>query len=533
MSSSLVIRGGTVYDGTGSPGRRADVLIDDDRIAVVGTVSEHLDAAVLDAAGHAVTPGFINVLSHAWPALQRDPSAASELFQGVTTEVFGEGFSPGPGGPALAELLAGYAPEGVTTDYPRLADGLAALARDGLAVNVASFVGATNLRLIAAGFDDRRLDAAELDRLRGLLTEELQDGALGLGTAMIYPPGTFADTAELVAISEVVGRHDGLYISHLRSEGDRFLEALEELIEIGRRAEVRAEVFHLKAAGRANWPKMARAIERIERARAAGQQVSANMYPYEAGATALAASIPPPFHVGGPQALADRLADPAARRDMVHAVTHPSEQWENLFLAAGGGEGVLFLGDLADGLHTQGRRLSEIAAELGRDEADALLEIVARDPGAGVAYFIIDEANIRLGLAQPWVCIGSDAMAHPCAPPWTDTATHPRTYGTFARILGRHCRDEGLFDLAEAVRRMTSLPADGLRLVDRGRLVPGAVADIAIFDPATIADHATYDAPHRYATGVRHVVVAGTPVVADGGLTGSLPGRVLRRGVAR
>lgn len=525
----VVISGGTVYDGDGGPGLAADVVVDGDRIATIAPGVEVSDAEVLDAAGLAVAPGFVNVLSHAWGSLQRDPTGASDVLQGVTTEVFGEAFSLGPGGPQFAEMMSGWGvADGVVVDFPRLSEGLSHLESRGVGLNVASFIGGHNLRVLGAGFDDRPLEPAELDRLLGIVAEEMQDGALGIGTALIYPPGRFARTDELVALSAVVGRHGGTYISHMRSEGDQFLECLDELLHIGRAASVRAEVYHLKAAGQHNWPKMKAAIDRIEEARGQGQPVSADMYPYTAGGTSLAASIPPRFHVGGPAALIERLGDPAQRRLMAEAIARPSDEFENLFLAAGGGAGILFFADLADGTPAKGRRLSEIAADLGLDEVDALLEVVARQPSVGVAYFIIDEDNVRLGLRQPWVSVGSDAAAHQAVAPFTDSATHPRTYGTFARVLGRYCRDEGLFPLQEGVRRMSALPADNLGLADRGRLVSGAFADIVVFDPATIADHATFEDPHRYASGVRHVLVNGVPVVRDSALTGATPGRRLR-----
>ncbi|HET7531101.1 MAG TPA: D-aminoacylase [Mycobacteriales bacterium] len=533
MPVSLVVRGGTVIDGTGAPGVRADVAVDGDRIVGVGDFAAVSEAEVVDATGLVVTPGFVNVLSHAWGSLQADPTGASDLLQGVTTEVFGEAFSLGPSDERLVESLRHWdslAAE-ARVDFARLSDGLDHLEQRGIAPNVASFIGGTNLRILAAGFDDGPADPASLDRVRGIVEEEMQEGALGIGTALIYPPGRFAGTDELVALCEAVGRHDGMYISHLRSEGDQFLECLDELLEIGRRASVRTEVYHLKAAGRHNWPKMKAAIDVIEEARQSGQPVSADMYPYTAGGTALAAAIPPRFHVGGPEALLDRLADPGQRRQMAAAIRERSDEFENLYLAAGGGEGILFFVDLHDGTPAAGRRLAEVAADLGLDEPEALLEIVARDPGTGAAYFIIDDDNVRLGLRQPWVSIGSDAQAHQAIPPFADEATHPRAYGTFARVLGRYCRDEGLFPLEEAVRRMTSLPADNLRLTDRGRIVSGAFADIAVFDPATVVDRATYEDPHRYAEGVRHVLVNGRVVVADGELTHQTPGRRLRRGM--
>lgn len=527
----IVIRGGTVLDGTGSAGRRADVVLDEDRVVSVGAASERMDAEGIDATGLVVAPGFINVLSHAWGSLQLDPSGASELLQGVTTEVFGEAFSLGPAGPEFQEYLAGSwdLEDEIRVDFPRLSEGLDHLERAGVTPNVASFLGGHNLRMLGAGLADAPMDPAALDRVRGIVDEEMAEGALGIGTALIYAPGSFASRQELVDLCEVVGRHDGMYISHLRSEAARFLESVDELIEIGRRAQVRAEVYHLKAAGRPFWPHMKTAIERIEHARSAGQPVTADMYPYTAGGTALAACIPPPYHVGGPDALTARLADPAGRAAMAADIRGWSDTWENLYLAAGGGEGILFFDDLDDGTAAAGRHLSELAADLGMDEVDALLEIVCREPSVGVAYFIIDEENVRLGLRQPWVSIGSDAEAHPAVSPWTDSATHPRTYGTFARVLGHYGRELGLFPIEEAVRRMTSLPADNLQLRDRGRLVPGAFADVVVFDPETVTDEATYTDSHRYATGIRHVLVNGVPVVRDGELTGATPGRRLRR----
>lgn len=531
MSASLVVRGGTVYDGSGTPGRSADVVVDGDVVALVGQAPAWIDGVEIDATGLAVVPGLINVLSHAWGALQRDGSAASDLLQGVTTEVFGEAFTPGPSSPEFVELCASDYPTAARTDFPRLSVGVSHLESQGVAVNVASSLGGHNLRLLGAGFQDRPLTQAELDRLRTLVAEEMQEGALGIGTALIYPPGHFADTAELASLCEVVARYDGLYTSHLRSEGDRLLESLDELLDITTRSGVRAEVFHLKAAGRGNWSKMAGAVERIAAAREAGRAVSANMYPYEAGGTSLAASIPPHFHQGGPRALAARLGDPRQRGRMAQEIRVDLGGFENLFLAAGGGPGIMFLDDLADGTACRGRRLDAVAQDLGLDPVDALLELVHRDQSTSVAYFLIAPQGVELGLRQPWVSVGSDALAHPAAPPWTDRATHPRTYGTFARILGHYARERGLFSFAEAVRRMTSQPADVFRLSGRGRLVEGAFADLVVLDPATVADRATFEDPHQVSLGVQHVVVNGRVVVDDGAVTSARPGRRLRRGL--
>jgi len=531
MPATLVLRGGTVIDGTGATPRVADVAVDGDRIVAVGDLEATVDAAELDARGHVVAPGFVNVLSHAWGSLQRDGSGGSDLLQGVTTEVFGEAFSLGPTDGRLTEAMRPWGGLGgdARVEFDRLSQGLDHLQGLGVAPNVASFIGGMNLRVLGAGFDDRPLDPAELDRLRTLVDEEMADGALGIGTALIYPPGRFARTDELIELSKVVGRHGGTYISHMRSEGDQLLECLDELLTIGREAECRTEVWHLKAAGRHNWPKMKVAIERIDEARSAGQPVAANMYPYTAGGTSLSAAIPPQFHVGGPAALVERLTDPALRAQMAAAMRSPSDEFENLFYGAGFGSGILFLDDLPDGTTTAGKRLDEVARELGLEPADALLD-VARDPGKGALYFLMDEDNVRLGLSQPWVSIGSDAEAHAAVPPFTDGATHPRTYGTFARFLGHYCRDEGLVPLTEAVRRMTSLPADNFGLLDRGRLQSGRFADLVVFDADSVVDRATYDEPHQYAAGMRHVVVNGRVVVRDGEITTERPGRRLRRG---
>lgn len=535
MALTRVVRGGTVYDGSGSDGVRADVGIEGDRVVLVGTdLPDAPGAEVVDATGLAVTPGFVNVLSHAWESLQRDGSGASDLLQGVTTEVFGEAFSLGPSDDSIRPLLDSLSaePTGSRLVFDRLGDGLDHLQSLGVAPNVASFVGGHNLRILGAGYDDRPLTPAELDRLEGLMDEEMTDGALGIGTALIYPPGRFARTDELTELCRVVGRHGGVYISHLRSEGDQFLECLEELISIGREAECAVENYHLKAAGRHNWHKMQLAIDRISSARDAGQPVTADMYPYTAGGTALMSAIPPQFHVGGPQALLERLAEPSIRREVVAALHRHSDDFENLFLAAGAGEGVQFVNDPAD-ISAAGLSLVEVAGQLGHaDPAEALVDVVLRAPDTGVLYFIADEANVELGLSQPWVSIGSDAVAHSARSPFTDDGTHPRTYGTFARFLGHYVRDRGVTTFADAIRRMTSLPATTLGLAGRGSLAPGSYADVVVLDPQRVRDNATYADPHRYAEGIRHVLVNGDVVVRDGAVTQARPGRRLRRGAA-
>ncbi|GLY42896.1 dihydroorotase [Amycolatopsis sp. NBRC 101858] len=527
MTFTSVIRHGLVHDGLGGRPRHADVGIAGDRIAVIGDIPP-ADCPEIDATGLVVAPGLINVLSHAWQTIQLDGSCQSDLVQGVTTEVFGEAISLGPSSEALLEMVPVRA--ATRLDFPRLSAGLDHIEAGGTSVNVASFIGGQNLRALAAGADDRRLTNDELKSLCALVDEEMAAGALGIATALIYAPENYATTEELTQLCTVVGRHDGLYISHLRSEGDRLLECLNELIGIGQAASCRVQAYHLKAAGAHNHHKMPVAIERIVAARAAGQQVSADMYPYTAACTDLAAVIPPRHHAGGPAALLDRLADPAVRAEIIAELESADGGFENLFVGADRGHGIVFLRDLADGTPAAGQTLVDVAWKLGiAQPAAALLDIVRGDPTQQVCYFVMSEDNVRLGLGQPWVSICSDAEAVGPAS-LSDDLTHPRAYGTFARILGHYSRDLELFPLAEAIRKMTSLPADTLRLADRGRLAPGAFADVIVFDPATITDTAKYDAPRRYAVGMHHVLVNGEQVLRDGQVLPARPGRRLRRG---
>jgi N-acyl-D-amino-acid deacylase len=533
MSHRLVIRGGTVADGSGSPLQAGEVIVEGDRITGIVPPGTAIDGDEIDATGMVVAPGFINVLSHAHYSLQLDPRGLSDLRQGVTTLVFGEGWSLGPCSEDMLRKAGRDAPDGVQAAWPRLSQALGALETGGLWLNVASFVGAHNLRELSAGDTARPLTPAEKDRACGILAEELADGALGVGSALIYPPGCFADTRELSAWCEVVAREDGLYISHMRSEGCRLLEALDELTGLANVTGVRAEVYHLKAAGRDNWHKMRAALDRIEQARARGLQVTADIYPYTAGMTSLSACIPPRYHDGGVAALLGRLSDPGARADIARDIVVDSGTWENLYLAAGGASGVLLLGGLeaADAPHL-GTTLAQAAEEEGLDPVDLLLNLVAGAPQLLAAYFIIDEDNLRAALTRPWVAICSDSEAPSNEGRFLATPTHPRAYGSFARVLGRYARDERLLPLPEAVRRMTALPAETLRLRGRGRIAPGFSADIAVFDPDAVTDYATYDAPHRYAGGVAHVIVNGVPGIRDGAVNGKASGRALRRGAA-
>jgi N-acyl-D-amino-acid deacylase len=538
MGYDVVITGGTVYDGTGTPGVATAIAIAGDTIARIGALDEtDLAAAgtVVDATGLAVAPGFINVLSHSYLSMIKDPRTMSELVQGVTTQLIGEGSSMGPitdhDRGQLQALFEGEVPWQTLREY------LLFVEKKGVSQNVASLIGATTLRIHGAGFEDRPMTPAELDRVKGLVADEMAEGAMGIGSALIYAPGHYASTEELVELAKVAGRYRGKYFSHLRSEGDRWEEGVDELLRISREGELPAELWHLKAAGAHNWPKMDRVLDTLESVRAAGEPISADIYPYTAGGTALAACIPPKYATGGAEATRTRLADPTTRKTIADAIANELDAgWENLYLASGRGEGVFLCSvqpidpsdefAVAQVASIKGRTLRDHAASVGRDEVDAALELVTRFQ-VGCMYFIIDEANIVKAVQRPWIAVGSDAAAVAAEPPTIDTPTHPRTYGTFARFLGHYCRDLGLTTLAEGIRRMSALPASTLELDRRGQLQPGWFADVVVFDPDTFLDTATYEDPHRYAIGMRHVFVNGAHTLRDGTHTGSFAGRAL------
>ena len=526
----LILRGGTVYDGRGGAPFVGDVGLRGDRIAAVGDLSGARGRRELDASGLAVAPGFINVLSWATESLIEDGRGMSDLLQGVTLEVFGEGWSMGPLDDELREVTRRRQGDiRYDVEWTTLGEYLEHLVERGVSPNVASFVGATTVRAHVLGFEDRPPTPAELDEMRALVREAMAEGALGVGSSLIYAPAFYASTDELVALAEEAGRAGGMYISHIRSEGNRLLEAVDELIEIARRAEVPAEIYHLKAAGRDNWDDLERVIERVEAARAEGLRITADMYTYTAGATGLDAAMPPWVQEGGLEEWIERLRDPETRARVKEEMLTPSDEWENLHLAAGPEQMVLLDFRSPELRHLQGRTLAEVAAERGAHPADVAIDLVIEDGSrVGVAYFLMSEDNVRRKVALPWVSFGSDAGAPAAEGVFLRTSTHPRAYGTFARLLGRYVRDEGLVPLAEAVRRLTSFPAENLGLAERGLVEPGYFADLAVFDPARIADHATFDDPHRYATGMVHVFVNGRQVVEDGEHTGALPGRVVR-----
>ena len=527
----LVLRGGTVFDGSGAPPRVADVAIDGDRIVALGDLTAFAGRQELDVTGLAVAPGFINMLSWATVSLIEDGRGMSDLEQGVTLEVFGEGWSMGPLTDAMKdEAVARQGDIKYEIAWTTLDEYLQYLEDRGVSPNLASFVGATTVRIHVLGYADRPPTPEELESMKDLVRQAMEDGALGVGSSLIYAPAFYADTDELVALAAVAGEYGGMYISHIRSEGKKLLEGVDELIHIAREAGVPAEVYHLKAAGEENYAKLDQVIERIDAARAEGLQISADIYTYTAGATGLDAAMPPWVQEGGHDAWVERLQDPSIRKRVLAEMSTPTDEWENLMLAAGSPENVMLVGFKSEELKPlTGKTLAEVASLRGVSPAEAAIDLVVEDDSrVETVYFIMSEENVRKKVALPWVSFGSDAEAAAAEGVFLKSNPHPRAYGTFAKLLGQYSRDEDIVTLEEAIRRLTSMPAGHLGLSDRGRLQAGHYADVVVFDAATIEDHATFESPHQYATGVRHVFVNGVQVIREGEHTGSTPGRVVR-----
>jgi N-acyl-D-amino-acid deacylase len=527
----VIIRHGTVLDGSGRPALRADLGISGDTIAAVGDLGAASAGTVIDATGLTVTPGFINMLSWANEALIEDGRSLSDIRQGVTLEVMGEGTSMGPLNLAMKrELREKQGDIRYDVAWTTLGEYLEHLERRGVATNVASFVGATTVRIHELGYADREPTAAELDRMRALVRRAMEEGALGLGSSLIYAPAFYARTPELVTLAAEAGKYGGMYISHLRSEGNGLLEALEEFIGIARAAGVRAEIYHLKMAGEANWPKLDSVLARIERARAEGLAITADMYTYTAGATGLDAAMPPWVQEGGLKEWQKRLRDPAIRARVLPQMRAPASDWESLYQLAGSPERVLLVAFRQDSLkYLTGKSLAEVARLRGVSPEEAAMDLVVLDDSeVGTVYFLMSDENVRRQVALPWMSFGSDAASLATEGVFLKSNPHPRAYGNFARLLGKYVREERALALPEAVRRLTALPAENLRLSRRGRLLPGYFADVVVFDAAAIADRATYDQPHQYAVGIMHVFVNGTQVLRNGDPTGATPGRFIR-----
>jgi len=525
----VLIRGGTVYDGSGNPPRRADVGIKGDRIVAVGDLAAATAKTVLEARDLAVAPGFINMLSWSTDSLLVDGRGQSEVRQGVTTQVMGEGWSWGPVNAAIKKRMKAEQTDiKYDIEWNTLGEYLYFLQRKGVSQNVASFLGATTVREHVLGLDNKKPTADELEQMRRLVDREMRDGALGIATALEYAPAYYADTQELIELCKVAAKYKGKYISHMRSEGERLLEGIDELIRISREAKIPAEIYHFKAAGKSNWKKMDDAIAKVEAARRDGLSITANMYGYTAGAAPLTACIPPWAMEGGEVAMRRRLRDPDSRKRVLDDIRNKTD-WPNFYHNAGSPENVLLIGFKQEALKPlQGKTLAQVARQRGKDPVETLLDLLVEDQsGIGTVYFITAEENIRKLVPLPWVSFGSDEAAQAPEGVFLKALPHPRAYGNFARVLGKYVRDEKLLSLEAAIRKLTSLPATNLGLERRGLLKEDYFADVVVFDPKTIADRATYEKPHQYAVGVKHVFVNGAQVLKDGEHTGAKPGRAL------
>jgi N-acyl-D-amino-acid deacylase len=521
----LLITGGDLYDGTGAGPVPADLAVRGDRVAAIGRGLPREAGTVIDATGKAVCPGFINILSHSHFSILHDPRSLGELTQGVTTEVFGEGTSMGPLTPRLkADLERNGHGLDLEVTWTRLSEYLRYVERRGAAQNVASFIGAGTLRAGAVGYDDRPATPAELDQMRQVAAEEMADGALGIASALVYPPGAYAGTGELTSLCEVAAAYDGCYASHVRGEREQLHAALGEFLGIVRATGLRGEVFHLKASGRENWHLMDGAIALIEQARSAGLPVTADVYPYTAGSSGLTSIIPDRYHEGGLDALCDRLGDPGVRA-AISAELSAAARWGDGTEAGN----VLILRVAAEqNRQWQGRTLAEIAAARSTEPVETAMDLIASDRSRiQTAFFTMSEENLRAALRQPWVGISSDSTSMAPQGAFLRSPVHPRAYGSYARVLGRYVRDEKVLSLADAIHRMSGLPAATLGLSGRGVLRAGGYADIVVFDPATVADRATFADPHQLSVGVTEVLVNGKLAVSAGAFTGELAGRAL------
>lgn len=529
----LIIRGGTVYDGSGKPGRVTDVGINADTVAFMGDLSNAESEKQIDASGLAVAPGFINMMSHAEVSLLIDGNSQADIRQGITLEVLGESSM----GPLNGKMKQDWKDQmkrnpdwQFDIDWTTLGEYLESLQRRGISPNVASFVGANTVRIHELGYANRAPDAEELERMKALIKQAMEEGAMGTTTALIYAPDNYATTEELIELSKVAAPYGGMYISHMRSEGNNILNAVDETIRIAREANLPAEIYHLKMGGKQNWGKLDSVIAKIDKANNSGLRITADMYTYTAGATGLDATMPPWVQEGGIKEWIKRLKNPAIRKKVLQEMRTPTDTWENLLLNAGDPERVLLLGFTNDSLKQYtGKTLGEVAKIYGKSPEETAMDLVITDSTrVETAYFLMNEENIKRQIALPYVSFGSDAGSPTAAGMFLKYKDHPRAYGNFSRLLGKYVRDEKVIPLEEAIRKLTSLPAINLKIQKRGQLAPGYYADLTIFDPAKIQDHATFENPHQYSTGMVHVFVNGTQVLADGEHTGAKPGKVVR-----
>jgi len=526
----VIIRGGTVYDGLGGEPFQADIAINGDRIAAIGDLSKKIGRLHVDARNKAVAPGFINMLSWATKSLIEDGRAMSDIKQGVTLEVMGEGSSMGPLTDSMKnDIIRRQRDIKYDIEWTTLGEYLDYLVARGISPNVASYVGATTVRIHEIGYENRKASADELANMQQLVRTAMLEGALGVGSSLIYVPASFADTDELIALVKVAAEYGGAYISHVRSEGDRLEEAVQELIKIASISGAPAEIYHLKAAGKPNWYKLQNVFKLIESAQENGLAISADMYTYPAAATGLDAAMPQWVQEGGHDAWIAALKDPANRKRVIQEMNAPADDWENLFYQTGPEKMILLTFKNPKLKPLAGKTLAEVARSRGISAADTAIDLVLEDDSRiGTAYVLMSQDNVRRKIAKDWISFGSDAGAPATSGVFLESNTHPRAYGTFARVLGKYSRDEHLLSLADAIRRMTSLPAFNTNIQYRGELTEGYFADIVVFDPAKIEDHATFENPHQYSTGMEQVFVNGVQVLDYGEPTGALPGRVVR-----
>ena len=528
---NLILRNGLIYDGSGSKPYRGDIAVNGEFIEEVGNLSGFTAKQEIDLKGLAVSPGFINVMSWAPITMLHDGRSQSDIRQGVTLEVFGEAWSEGP---LNEEMKKEYQEDQEDIKFEvtwnTLGEFLENLEAKGVSANIASYLGATTLRIYVMKYADRLPTEEEMELMRKLTHQAMQEGALGVSSALIYPPGSYANTQEMIELAKVAAEYDGIYISHIRSEGNAFLEGIDELLTIAREANVRAEIYHLKAMGQANWHKMDQVIKKVEKARADGLPITADMYTYTAGGTGLGATMPQWVQEGGHKAWVERLKNPEIRARLHEEMVTPTDEWENVYLMAGSPENMILVNFVTDALKPlTGKTLAEISKIRGTDPIDTILDLVIEDnSNCGVVYFMMSEENISKQIKLPWVCIGSDAPSQAPEGDFLKSSVHPRTYGTFARYLGKYVRGQQLIPLEEAIRKITSFPAENLRLKQRGRLQSGYYADIAVFDPEKVIDTADYQNPQQYAEGMQHVFVNGTQVLKDGEHTGAKPGKFVR-----
>jgi N-acyl-D-amino-acid deacylase len=527
----IILKNGTIYDGSGKEPFKGDLAINGDKIVAVGKIENAKGKQEIDIKGLAVAPGFINMLSWATDSLIEDGTSLSDIRQGVTLEVFGEGFSYGPLNESMKKEMEEMQGDiKYKVEWNTLGEYLQFLEKKGISPNVASFVGATTVRVNVVGYDDRPPNAEELDKMRALVKQAMEEGAMGVGSSLIYAPAFYAKTDELIELCKVASQYGGMYISHMRSEANKLLEAVDELIRISREAKLPAEIYHLKAGGVQNWKKMDDVIRKVEAAQKEGLKITADMYMYPAGATGLDASMPPWVQEGGFKKWRERLMDPKTRERVIKEMSTPTDDWENLFLLAGSADKVLLVDFRNEKLKPlTGKTLADVAKMRGKSPQETAIDLVIEDESrVGTVYFLMSEDNIKKEVGLPWVSFGSDEGSYRPEGVFLKSNAHPRAYGNFARVIGKYVREEKALTLQDAVRRLSAFPAENLKIKDRGYLKPGYFADVVVFDPATVDDHATFDKPHQLATGVMDVFVNGTQVLKDQEHTGAKPGRFVR-----